>query len=72
MITNSIPLLYYIAMFNGSMVINDVFFPSPKLYLAEAIGSGFYGQFGIACACILILCIYYVVKAWIMFNRKDF
>ena len=72
LITNSIPLLYIFTVATGTMVINDAFFPSPKLYSAEALGSEVYGAFGIACACILILCIYYVVKAWIMFNRKDF
>lgn len=72
LITNSIPLLYYITIFSGSMMINDTFFPSPKLYSPEASVSVDYGLFGIACACILILCIYYVVKAWIMFNKKDF
>lgn len=72
LITNSIPLLYIFTVATGSMVINDAFFPSSKLHSAEALGSEVYGAFGIACACILILCIYYVVKAWIMFNRKDF
>lgn len=72
LITNSIPLLYIFTVATGSMVINDAFFPSPKLHSPEALGSQVYGSFGIACACILILCIYYVVKAWIMFNKKDF
>lgn len=72
LITNSIPLLYIFTVATGSMVINDAFFPSPKLHSTEALGSQVYGAFGIACACILIVCIYYVVKAWIMFNKKDF
>ena len=69
LITNSIPLLYIVAMSSGSRVIKDAFFPD---YLARPLGSEYYWLFGIACACILILCIYYVVKAWIMFNKKDF
>ncbi len=69
LIANSIPLLYIVAMSSGSMVIKDAFFPD---YLARPLGSENYWLFGIACACILILCIYYVVKAWIMFNKKDF
>lgn len=68
-IANSIPLLYIVAMSSGSMVIEDAFF---RDYLAKPLGSEDYWLFGIACACILIVCIYYVVKAWIMFNKKDF
>lgn len=69
LITNSIPLLYIFTVATGSMVIGDAFF---QAYVSEAVGSKIYGSFGIACACILIVCIYYVVKAWIMFNKKDF
>lgn len=69
LITNSIPLLYIFTVATGSMVINEEFFPT---YVSESLGSEIYGSFGIACACILIVCIYYVVKAWIMFNKKDF
>ena len=69
LITNSIPLLYIFTVATGSMVIGDAFFPA---YVSESLGSEIYGSFGIACACILIVCIYYVVKAWIMFNKKDF
>ena len=72
LITNSIPLLYIITVANGSMVIADVFFPAAQGYVSEPLGFESYGAFGIACACILIVCIYYVVKAWIMFNKKDF
>lgn len=69
MIANSIPLLYITAMGSGSQLIEDVIFSNPNYYDASKyVGA----LFGIACACILILCIYYVVKAWIMFNRKDF
>lgn len=69
LITNSIPLLYIYTVATGSMVIGDAFFPA---YVSESLGSEIYGSFGIACACILTVCIYYVVKAWIMFNKKDF
>ena len=72
LITNSIPLLYIFTVATGSMVINDAFFLASQGYISEPLGSEVYGSFGIACACILILCIYYVVKAWIMFNKKDF
>lgn len=66
LITNSIPLLYIITMYSGSSIFFQAFFPEPRF------PQEFYGLFGIACACMLILCIYYVVKAWIMFNKKDF
>ena len=72
LITNSIPLLYIFTVATGTMVINDAFFPASQGYISEPLGSEVYGSFGIACACILIVCIYYVVKAWIMFNKKDF
>lgn len=72
LITNSIPLLYIITISSGAAVINDAFFPDARGYVVQPLGYEHYGQFWIACACILILCIYYVVKAWIMFNRKDF
>lgn len=72
LITNSIPLLYIFTVATGSRVINYAFFPTSQGYISEPLGSEVYGLFGIASACILILCIYYVVKAWIMFNKKDF
>lgn len=73
LIANSIPLLYIVAMSSGSMVIKDAFFPGAvDNLITRPLGSEYYWLFGIACACILILCIYYVVKAWIMFNKKDF
>lgn len=72
LITNSIPLLYMTTVYIGSMVIDDAIFSGANFYLGEPLGSEYYGLFWIACACMLILCIYYVVKAWIMFNRKDF
>ena len=69
LIANSIPLLYITTMSCGYSLIEDVIFSNPNYYDAtKYVGS----LFGIACACILILCTYYVVKAWIMFNRKDF
>lgn len=72
LITNSIPLLYITTVYIGSMIIDDAFFSGANFYQSEPVGSEYYWLFGIACACILIVCIYYVVKAWIMFNKKDF